>query len=310
MIRVTRPVILIIVFLILALISVNNVSAKDKCKDKDGDGFAQKGESCGVLDCDDKNASVLPPSDGMVVSSDVIFCPGSYNLPNGLSIQSNNVVLDCNGVEVCGNGVGIGILTTSSGVVVKNCSIRNYDYGIREDGSVEGNLFENNNVQQISRFGIYSTRSNQTNIIGNAIHESRVGVWLEGASNIHVDDNEIYDNESYGVLIYRTTDSVITANNIYRNGLNADFGYLRSGIHLSYASYDNDIYNNILRNNLPYNVHMRGSSTEFPERNVIWNNQVYVTNISGAYESHNTYCVGAVGNIYYEGAGGPLCSVN
>src|SRR3989344_3290206 len=45
------------------------------------------------------------PSNGCTVSQSTTFQLGTYNLPSGISIVSNNVVLDCNGATLQGGGI-------------------------------------------------------------------------------------------------------------------------------------------------------------------------------------------------------------
>ena len=46
------------------------------------------------------------PTDGCVVTVNTTFNSGTYNLPNGISIGNNNIILNCNGAKLYGNNTG------------------------------------------------------------------------------------------------------------------------------------------------------------------------------------------------------------
>ncbi|MBU1111315.1 MAG: LamG domain-containing protein, partial [Nanoarchaeota archaeon] len=59
----------------------NSVEILLSCTDNDGDGFNLSEAGCGtVFDCNDNNASILPPSDDMLISGNTVLCNGTYNI--------------------------------------------------------------------------------------------------------------------------------------------------------------------------------------------------------------------------------------
>src|SRR5262245_21707107 len=78
-------------------------------------------------------AQVVLPYDGMVITRDTTFVPGTYSLPHGVSIGASHVVLDLNGATLLGTSFkNYGV--TSLGrdhVTVRNGHIHGYYYGIR-----------------------------------------------------------------------------------------------------------------------------------------------------------------------------------
>lgn len=87
---------------------------------------------------------------------------------NAITINTNNVTLDCNNFKL--GGLAAGVTTAAFGVyspdrlntTVRNCTIRGFKYGIRLDGNgaghlVEGNRFDNNTHTAIFVRGDSST---------------------------------------------------------------------------------------------------------------------------------------------------------
>jgi parallel beta-helix repeat protein len=66
------------------------------------------------------------PTDGCEITQDTIFTFGSYNLPNGIEIKADNIVLDCNNSTLIGDGSNNCIrMENRSGVVIRNCNFKN-----------------------------------------------------------------------------------------------------------------------------------------------------------------------------------------
>ncbi|MCX6707375.1 MAG: carboxypeptidase-like regulatory domain-containing protein [Candidatus Woesearchaeota archaeon] len=83
----------------------------------------------------------VTPVDGLTITKNTILCSGAYALSDAgndgiIKFGANNVMLDCNGADIKGDNTGIGISTESSnGVKVINCSVSDYEYGIKADSS-------------------------------------------------------------------------------------------------------------------------------------------------------------------------------
>ncbi|MBU2099847.1 dockerin type I repeat-containing protein [Candidatus Micrarchaeota archaeon] len=99
--------------------------------------------------CTDENSSCTTPTNGMNLDytyqgQTITLCPGTYNLPNGIYINGNNITLDCQGTAVLdGSGTydesiwyttHAGILLAGRYSIVKNCQLRNYLKGIEVSG--------------------------------------------------------------------------------------------------------------------------------------------------------------------------------
>ena len=76
-------------------------------------------------------AGDVVPTDGMVITTDTTFVPGTYNLPNGISIAASGVTLDGNGATIVGGSTGNGLTVTSrNNVVVRNLNVSGYFHGM------------------------------------------------------------------------------------------------------------------------------------------------------------------------------------
>ncbi|MBN1202491.1 MAG: right-handed parallel beta-helix repeat-containing protein [Anaerolineae bacterium] len=75
------------------------------------------------------------PSDGMIITQDTRLAPGTYVLPNGITIAADNVTLDGTGaLLVSREQTGVGIrIEGQRGVTIRGLAISGYYHGIRAD---------------------------------------------------------------------------------------------------------------------------------------------------------------------------------
>merc|ERR1719461_1641101 len=69
-----------------------------------------------------------------MISADTKFEPGIYNLPNGISIISSNVILDINHATISGDigsKIAIKIANNLHNIQIMNGRIEGYEYGIQ-----------------------------------------------------------------------------------------------------------------------------------------------------------------------------------
>ncbi|MFC1723603.1 NosD domain-containing protein, partial [Nanoarchaeota archaeon] len=113
------------------------------CFDVDGDGSYNDASdpSCAVyFDCNDTNASLLAPYDGLSVTSDTYICNGTYYLNDSgaegiVRFGADDVFVQCLGTVIVGNNSGTGIWTDDSDDVVRGCTFANYTKGVGVLGS-------------------------------------------------------------------------------------------------------------------------------------------------------------------------------
>ncbi len=98
-------------------------------------------------------AECVEPPDGMKISESVLFCSDTYDVPSGLSVIADNVILDC------GTGVLRGIageseiglkLDSVNNVTVRNCNILTFNQGLYlknvTNSLIEDNAFLKNRI--------------------------------------------------------------------------------------------------------------------------------------------------------------------
>ncbi len=111
-----------------------------------------------------------PIDDAEIVMNSINFNPGTIcELPNGFSVGSNNVEINCNGAILKGDNVvnSIGVETTNSNVVIKNCNFENYDLGIKMQNNDNGELVNNSIKDSLNIIDIIT--SNNISISGNSM---------------------------------------------------------------------------------------------------------------------------------------------
>lgn len=223
------------------------------------------------------------PTDAMTISSDTIFCEGNYNLPNGMTLTSSNINIDCNNAHIYGNNEGNGfygegqlpdgytitdamqnpqsvldnmnyVLENSTfieNVTIRNCDISNYDNAINltvfKNLNISNNVLHNNNGAGIFTGSVYST------ISGNELYNNKNGIIGFGVNNA-ISGNNAHDNDAG--IADAGLNNTISYNNAYANNL----GILSIGV------------NNIISyNNASANTNLHGIG-------VLWNNDSRIFN--------------------------------
>ncbi len=84
----------------------------------------------------------------------------TYNLADKgergvIIITQNNIILDCNGSTLVGDGTGNGIevYSVAKGIEIKNCIIKNYNRGINQENPVDPHITDN--TLEGNTYGIY-----------------------------------------------------------------------------------------------------------------------------------------------------------
>jgi len=200
-------------------VSVANASGNNKC-----DVLVDKGSNNQVTCSQNCSAPPQPtcvvPTDGMLINESVVLCPGVYNLPNGIKINADNIVVTCNGTTLNGTGSGYGVENTGhSNVTIKNCVIIEYGYGVYWENANYGTIF--NTTVQKSGQGIYLRESSYNNVRNNnasynTLNSESCGIAVLGDNN-NLTDNVAHNNVYYGIIIEGVGNTV--AGNTLRNNL-------------------------------------------------------------------------------------------
>lgn len=183
---------------------------------------------------------VISPQDLPGQQCQDIASPGTFLLANGISgtqagknycmrVVANNVVLDCAGNYITGNGVP------------------GEDYGVYVVG-VNTLTIKNCNINKYRTAGVYVTASSSVLISGNNVFDNNMyGIELFSASNNQIANNSVTGNGMDGVYLH-SLDSIADPciNNIIRqNTINNN---AQKGIHLTYASINSILLNTITNN--------------------------------------------------------------
>ncbi len=236
------------------------------CTDNDGDGFNKTaGGGCGTIaDCNDNNASILPPYAGMNPTGDITLCKGTYSIAvtgiDSVINIGNNIKVFCNDTIILGGGDGAGVqVGGATNPQLYNCRFSDFNWAILSlGGGTNGAIIQGNNFAHI--FGDVVDGNAGTNLLfknnhiyksNNLINTDSNGLIFSGnnVSLIHglslTGNNTIIANNTFGT----TTTSAITI-----NGNNSDIygNVFKNSIVQAITSGTNKdnftIYNNTFRN--------------------------------------------------------------
>jgi parallel beta-helix repeat protein len=188
---------------------------------------------------------------------------------NGLNIAANNVVLDCAGHNITGNGLSIGInITNRKNVTIKNCDISGFVFGVWM-ANLNSSIIISNSIANNSYNGIVLKNGFNNTIQQNVINDNGLeGIFMgDGAKYNLVYDNTVnYNNK--GIYFYWSGNNIIDKNNIKNNR--------GDGIWLSYSN------SNIIKRNVVENNSGRGINIGSGSNSLIFNN--FLNNSKNAYD--------------------------
>ncbi|MHC4065640.1 MAG: NosD domain-containing protein, partial [Planctomycetota bacterium] len=216
------------------------------------------------------NADVIVPTNGMIITANTTFVPGTYNLPDGVSIGAAGITLDMNGATLVGtdfNNYGVTCIGYDN-VTIKNGTVRGYYYGMRiENGTgitIQDNNLSENWVDPLSLTpsapflninvgpnlgdrtnlggGLFVYNVSQAVISGNTLQDQENGMDLYSVTDGTIGANDASDNTGWGIHLNASTGNVITGNvadRCIRFALRDSAGML-----LVMASHDNQILDN------------------------------------------------------------------
>ncbi len=187
-----------------------------------------------------------------VLTADLLNCPG-----NGLIFGTNNIELDCQDHKITGTGIDFGISATGKqNIIVSNCIIQNFSYGLFLDSS-NNNILTNNNADLNKPYGIILYNSSNNTLTNNTANlNDNFGIYLDTSSNNTLTNNTANSNY-YGILLTLSSNNTLTNNNVNFN---------RVGIYLYLSSNNNILISNTANSN-DYGIYLYSSSN-----NTIFNN--------------------------------------
>jgi len=205
--------------------------------DDDGDGY---------VDCNDTDCYSQPYCPGKIIGCGAITTGNKvYTLQNNITnlaawtcitVNANNVVIDCNGYTLTGPLTG-GYPPTNTGgiyvsgrtnVTVKNCIITKYGAGI------------------------YLNSGGQHTLTNNILYSNFIGINAYMSSNNVLTQNKAYNNTQAGIIVAAGSNNVLTQNNVYSNTAN--------GIGITQSSIGNTLTSNTVNNNGQFGLTVQMSS--------------------------------------------------
>ena len=185
-----------------------------------------------------------------------------YNLEcpeDGLIIGADDIILDCNGFAIKGDGLGpdTGIFVQSfQNLKIKNCRVENFNFGVYANG--DNNIFENISANYNNE-GVYVWRSNNNTFQSiTTNYNARQGVEISDSDNNFL-RSIIADSNGYsGIYILNSENNLfksITSKNNARYGL-----YINTG---------KNLFQNIISNSNFFGFYINGKNNLF--RNITAN---------------------------------------
>jgi parallel beta-helix repeat protein len=152
------------------------------------------------------------------------------------------------------DNIEIGQLTliNCNNITMKNLEITHTSRGVLTINS-NNCFYYNNSFHSNKASGIKIVNGNNIEILQNSIFNNFYGIVITGGNDIcannKITNNHIFQNDFSGVLIDFSRNSIIKNNIIEDNGDYQYFSKDQAGIDVSSYSYDNEISNNLLKNN-------------------------------------------------------------
>ncbi len=245
--------------------------------------FPQLMEECGVGcsggECIVENCIV--PYSGMLVTGEVVFCPGTYEIDEAINLADNSNLI-CDGTILKGDGSIIAMEMGSRGSV-KNCILDNF-LRVFNGYHDHNNIFENNTIVNSSN-AFYLHDVQNTQFLNNHITNCSRGFHIWWHSHYNEFRDNVVENCSLGFYFdWHSGNNLFSGNKV--NGNNNGFYHALDyyGTVYNNTFIDNEVKNNnhgfslgryedsILRDNLIENNNYGVSLTNSN------NNQVYHNN--------------------------------
>jgi parallel beta-helix repeat protein len=144
-----------------------------------------------------------------VISTQGVYCltkdlTTSITSGYAVDIQTNNVTIDCNGYKIGGlaggvgsTAVGVRASATRLNIVVRNCGIRGYFYGISLEGGA-GHMIEDNRLDNNLVSGIQVGGDNNR-VQRNRVYDTGGAPGMDSSSGISA-SADVIDNTVAGVF--------------------------------------------------------------------------------------------------------------
>ena len=267
----------------------------------------------------------------IILTNDLLGCLG-----NGLIIGADDIILDCDGHFIEGNGISpnensAGIyIDSKNNITIKNCKINEFGNGIflhiSNNIRIENNnenfnhnaiflnyssniFFLNNILTNSSYMGVHFEKVNETIFLNNIIHSNSWGIKISNSYNNLFLNNLVLDNGE-GIIISKSFGNILRNNSILKNlgGIyledSRDNEINRNNISLNnyYGIFTNNLNDTSFSENDFINNNYYGTYLDFNSKyNTFWRNNFEGNNIN-AYESsgsnENNWNLSNMGNFW------------
>ena len=178
-------------------------------------------------------AGCVTPYSGMTISSNTVFCTGTYTLSNSIYINnSDNFILDCNGSIIQGDYATKyrkAIRVGGNNVTIKNCIIKGFSVGIWATN------YDISPVEYEQNLNVY----NNTFVLIGGLG----AIFIDGYRSFNINNNFFYNFTDYYEL-------PIGPHAIYASGFNQN-----------QAALGGNIYNNWIENTTASGIKFNGVGT-------------------------------------------------
>jgi parallel beta-helix repeat protein len=254
-------------------------------------------------------SSVSSFSDFGVLESNITNCmvinsPGTYSMANDfvgapnlvtgtefacVLINSSDVVFDCNGFSITGDGtqgtIQNGIYTNGqfgsglSNITISNCNVSGYSVAINVRYSNDS-VVTNSSAYDNTDRGIQFWGSNRATITDNTAHSNNVGIHTgETTDTGTISGNTVYNNSNRGIEVVNAASNYTVSGNVaYNNSV---------GIHLGSSSTSHTVTDNVAFNNSQAGFDMRNSATGYTISNLTAYNNADGFIFSSGAANHN-----------------------
>lgn len=174
------------------------------------------------------------PTNGMIITESTRFSPGTYILPDGLTVAADNVVLEGDGTFILGpDRAGVGIrIQGRSGVTIRGLTLSGYYHAVRADDCQDillqdlniRNTFEIDGIDTFLYLWhriekVYAGAILLHNVQGGAVrgcdlqHQMN-GVLLYGCTGLTIEHNNASFNSGWGVYLSESSDNLVQDNQL------------------------------------------------------------------------------------------------
>ncbi|MCK4589762.1 MAG: S8 family serine peptidase [Nanoarchaeota archaeon] len=192
------------------------------------------------------NCTIPPPACGQTLTRDTNLSQSLTSNGTCFTLGANNIVLDCKGYSLTGNGSGYGVVAyAKNGLTIKNCKIYNFSEGVYLEGiyysHAQQSILDNNTLNNNSKYGIRLQYYDNNNLINNRAMNNSKGIRLQNSDYNNLTNNRAMNNSNVGIEL-SLSDNNNLINNSALNNIQAGF--------MLFVSDNNKLINNSATNNV------------------------------------------------------------